>query len=1240
MNSRNLLLNFGNFNRKMLVTKTAALRSALDRLVDTEPPLGTSEDGTDQSLLHGGAAGRVVTTSGPKKDTRGLPSSIQKPNDLQCIASNVASGHHVTTETLDLRLGGVHRQQESRPACNMNATLLPVIDDCGYTEGDQPPEGVTVHNGPLPLHHTLPRSKKTTKFNVSSRLPELHHSPLCPNEGGSAVQIDFLLTVEGQDLRLPPPRTQTGPRRFTEKSNNRVNIERDITDFGLLQNGDDITTLEKSLKTMLLCQSMGICIEITRHHEESGENDGVAHVMFHCHRCLKHWTDYGRPPRECKGKESRTRGPSFNISNRSHDILKKFSNLAPDEKLCFLEAIQARDPADVRSPPCQSPQVHVIRPLDESQESNTTQSGAAHGDNTVALDETRVVRRQLEGAVLTEAALDQGDAAGGTAENEGRAKIFGPPNTIHESKSSTTNEQTNSTDLSNTKTVTSVEDLPMTVAAKQGLTTQSCPSNREPTLRNTKCQVHDNKRKTEKVLGPMIPVDTVDLMSQSSPANDHSSSDIDAPEQTTSGPFLAGKYFSQEDDVKNIKVTTSDQVGTSAQENNPPVKEGPRPVRSDGETQHSVTKVTITRTGLHLSHSNNKTASTNSDKDHETASNESLNDNLKNDTPASPKPVTLEQNSSSQFPTGESQQTMTPRSHSKTDKHCAREEPLGSRHTLNRKSGLHRDGGASYMGVMSDDDRSGLNPGSSTENSALSKESHDKVTKDRTFSPSQKVVPIRNPAVRNVTGKPDTRPGTIEKHMFATPRASLTQTNAVGMVPMKSGETLDVYTVPKSKLEDHSGAKSKVSATNNQPVKPSQRRESVVPGGNTARQLPPLSGNQRQLPPLSVRDTEHKSKGSDKRRGLGVPKAEELVDRHTEQQLRLRTGEPLPTLSDTQQEKDRNFSESKAKQKSKDRSKPVKRPPAVTQERQDIADTSTEGTGQERKPNVQNSLSTLNRNVQEHKSEVGTNILPAIDQAIGLETEQENDTWGTQSPLKNLLNQFENFELSLSPPPASSLPCASSLPPASSIPPASSLPPVPKTDKSFRMTYSTLPKTFDWDTSRQPPALTRGTPSPQPHGLLNDFLEHQEDYPRHVGARLKGTSAVRRQSGDIYDRSARTPSRFSGRKTNLSVSTSSSKSSQVSAAESVWESVSGIWRKHTLELNKLERMVALNFLPLTSAFTFSLFQLPPQYMEQNRLLREQAVQIRTLKKPKKIVFKFAPKPKKTALIRRPAKLVK
>ena len=49
---------------------------------------------------------------------------------------------------------------------------------------------------------------------------------------------------------------------YSQKTNNRLNIERDTMDFGLLQDGDDITTLEKSLKTMLLCQSMGICIKV------------------------------------------------------------------------------------------------------------------------------------------------------------------------------------------------------------------------------------------------------------------------------------------------------------------------------------------------------------------------------------------------------------------------------------------------------------------------------------------------------------------------------------------------------------------------------------------------------------------------------------------------------------------------------------------------------------------------------------------------------------------------------------------------------------------------------------------------------------------------------------------------------------------------------------------------------------------------------------------------------------------
>ena len=56
-----------------------------------------------------------------------------------------------------------------------------------------------------------------------------------------------------------------------------------------------------------------------------------------------------------------------------------------------------------------------------------------------------------------------------------------------------------------------------------------------------------------------------------------------------------------------------------------------------------------------------------------------------------------------------------------------------------------------------------------------------------------------------------------------------------------------------------------------------------------------------------------------------------------------------------------------------------------------------------------------------------------------------------------------------------------------------------------------------------------------------------------------------------------------------------------------------------------------------SAFTFSLFEIPPQYLAQNRMLREQGMQRRSLKKPKKIMMKFATKPKVMAAMRRPVK---
>ena len=627
----------------------------------------------------------------------------------------------------------------------------------------------------------------------------------------------------------------------------------------------------------------------------------------------------------------------------------------------------------------------------------------------------------------------------------------------------------------------------------------------------------------------------------------------------------------------------------------------------DRASCHSVTKVTVKRSGHRKSHSN-QTASSNSDEAEDTVMDVShdgyfkgtgdpsptnTNTNGITEAPVSPKNG-HGQKSCSQFSKGTRDNLNKKGHHSGKDKQHDKNGSLISKHALVRDSGLQRtqrDSIAKYMGVI-DGDKAGLNRGSSTEDSALSKESHGNIARSgKSSSQGQKVVPIRNPAVRNVTGKPEMKPGTLERHMFATPRANLTQTNAVGMIPKASGEGLDSAVV-KSKMEDVARQTRQKSASDIQ-VKATIRSESVT--GNAARQLPPLSGKQKQLPPLGVRDTEQKMK---------VPKADES----------------LPQLVDRRQDQEQKVALIKKKERRpKDQSKSFKRPSVANGK--DVNGTSTEGPIEQHRqeslprPNVQNK-------VEEQVDEVAANILPAIESPKEVFADEiQKEERDTKSPLKTLFDQFDNFELSLSPPPASSLP------------------PVSKTDKSYRMTYSTLPKTFDWDT---PKLATRATPSPQPLGLITDFPEKRTEATEPADARLNKSSLsmVVRSSRDIYDKSARTLSRVSSKRADFSVSSSSSKSSQVSSAESVWESVSEIWQKHTLELQKLERLIALNFLPLTSAFTFSLFEIPPQYLAQNRMLREQGMQIRSLKKPKKIMMKFATKPKVMAAMRRPVKPVK
>ncbi|XP_063952002.1 uncharacterized protein LOC135153416 [Lytechinus pictus] len=64
--------------------------------------------------------------------------------------------------------------------------------------------------------------------------------------------------------------------------------------------------------------------------------------------------------------------------------------------------------------------------------------------------------------------------------------------------------------------------------------------------------------------------------------------------------------------------------------------------------------------------------------------------------------------------------------------------------------------------------------------------------------------------------------------------------------------------------------------------------------------------------------------------------------------------------------------------------------------------------------------------------------------------------------------------------------------------------------------------------------------------------------------------------------------------------------------DSMPNSVSKIWQQHKRQVDFLRQTF---YLPLTPAFTFSMFELPKEYQKHNSAMRQKAKQIRTMKKP-------------------------
>ncbi|XP_038066313.1 uncharacterized protein LOC119736372 [Patiria miniata] len=1136
--------------------------------------------------------------------------------------------------------------------------------------------------GQLP---TLPRSKKTTKLKVSNHPPDLNTAT--HQREGAASAIDVLLSIEGQDLKLPPPRTRTGARREYEKSRHRPNAVRVASELGFPPSrfhGDDIRSLEESLKKLLLCQSMGVIIQITRRRGDSG---GLAQPVFHCSRCLKHWADYGRLPPNCNEPEARVSGPSFAITSRSQEILQKFTRLTPVDKQCFLEAIQTLTipPPRGENIPCPSVshtcdkvwmpgtghvKMSVTGMGDEADKTvRTTQSQpvqvASESDSTIsmnrdptpdrpqdtavlpnAVSQSLKLRRNREGAKYSSRedehdrrrnredndSIDIGDAKG---DPDSRPVQTGTEPCLFGSTNDTKRDLTNSV----AEQASSISSIHV-VDLDKGLSPQKCDAavatklveDNQELVGDQACYSNcvsprtDDPWSNETRLGEGVPNSHKQRNEEESllPANEFPVDDeIGLPEEhlmnispnvmdderlKENGGGISNTHNTQTCEVDRDMISKGD-----AFQDREYLSEEEKPA-------HAISKVTVTRNGL-LQNLSNGTASFNNSAGADDAKSNKSFERLIND---AEDPDKREQSA-----TPERQEAKSARSSLCRHGNGDSEQPAGQERANGRKipsstqhlgkgSALEknrRESSVSYMGVMQDsEENQNRGTSSSAEEGATSRGSHWNIGRgNMSASRDQMAAPIRNTAVRNVTGKPDTRPGNLERHVFATPRETLAQTNALGMVPKPSGEGLANDTTKQSQdrryLTQDSGSNASA-----------PRRESNA----AATALPPLNAMPRQLPSMGVHDTEQRSKARDRKRSLGLPRTDhalqEFVDRQQGQ-------EDVPIAREIDEEQ-------------RYTSRPGKRQP-VPREREEgeskgkilprqLTERSQKIDKQKAQDDIAEQLVTKQKG-EKLSPELTDRFLPSIASTKGelmskeISDQQELRERETKSPqMKSLFSQFDNFELSLSPPPAGSLPPVS-------------------TDKSFRMTYSTLPKTFDWDTPRQPPLKSRQTPSPPHMGLAGNLNQQMTD--ELLDAKLmKQSTVVRHSSRDFYDKSARTPSRASGKRTGVYPSASES-SQESSPAESVWESVSEVWRRHTSELQKLERMVALNFLPLTSAFTFSVFEIPPQYLAHNRSLREQAMHLRTLKKPKKIVMKFASKEQRQAamrppMIRRPVKPVK
>ncbi|XP_019626268.1 PREDICTED: uncharacterized protein LOC109471422 [Branchiostoma belcheri] len=119
------------------------------------------------------------------------------------------------------------------------------------------------------------------------------------------------LSVEGTDMRLPPPKAHTEPRRkslLNVKSTSTVSTSSDASLETQAAEVDDPEAVEKGLKTLMNIHSMGIPIEITNKDYVPGV---ICRPLFHCARCRDVWNRLGEVPESCDQPSRPVRGMAF-----------------------------------------------------------------------------------------------------------------------------------------------------------------------------------------------------------------------------------------------------------------------------------------------------------------------------------------------------------------------------------------------------------------------------------------------------------------------------------------------------------------------------------------------------------------------------------------------------------------------------------------------------------------------------------------------------------------------------------------------------------------------------------------------------------------------------------------------------------------------------------------------------------------------------------------------------------------